>query len=212
MADNTEQRIRRLEAEIAELRAAKSAPQIPIAAPPLDEEGAVRVTYPRTYPIAMPTRAEYDKLLAIVARAGLVPRSADPAEFFAGFVASFERLASLRRLDGLDMGRQAHDWAIEAYGWLQQRGTHAETTNGSFFAACVAAGDVQYRFANSALGVPARVGLTHDTDARMAASSAWRGVLERGQPRPPLPLATTLESELHRPVSIVQIGYRPSWQ
>jgi len=184
--ETTDQRIDRLEREIAALKAETSAPRP--AAPRVQEEGVI-ISYPNTYPIPMPTREEYEKLLSIVERAGVVPkfdREMDRQEFFRGFVASFERVANLRRLDGLDPKRQAHDWAIEAQYWLSERGTPATTTDGSFFAACVAAGDVSYSFANSALGIPARLGLTHDSDARRALP-AWREVLERGRPRAPLP-------------------------
>jgi hypothetical protein len=185
--ETTDQRIDRLEREIAALKAETSAPRP--AAPRVQEEGVI-ISYPNTYPIPMPTREEYEKLLSIVERAGVVPkfdREMDRQEFFRGFVASFERIANLRRLDGLDLKRQAHDWAIEAQYWLSERGTPATTTDGSFFAACVAAGDVPYSFAKSALGIPARLGLTHDSDARRALP-AWRDeVLERGRPRAPLP-------------------------
>jgi len=183
MADTTDQRIRCLEQEIAELKA-KSAPPRPTA--PVEEEGVVRVEYLNTYSIAMPTTTEYENLLAIVERAGYVPRSADRSEFFAGFVRSFERITSLRRLEGLNMNRPAHEWAMEAHGWLNERGTSAETTNGSFFAAAVAAGDVPYSLHVQALGIPARLGLTYDPEARRAFPS-WQTVLERGAPRAPEP-------------------------
>jgi hypothetical protein len=151
----------------------------------------------------MPTTAEYEKLLAIVERVGVVPCSVDRREFFAGFVGSFERITSLRRLEGLNMSRSAHEWAIEAYVWLNQRSTSAETTNGSFFAAVVAAGDVPYSFHSQVHGVSARVGLTFDPDARLALP-AWRSVLERGAPRPPEATPSALPQN-QRP-TVVRIG------
>ena len=148
------------------------------------------VTYSHSIPIERPTGEQFEKLLAIVARAHptVVPkfaRESDRSEFFRGFVASFERIASLRRTAGLNAKNDAHWWANEAYRWLHEPGTPAETTNGSFFAAVIAAGDVPFSFANRAEGVSAYVGLTFDTDFRTAAPAAWRGVIERGQPRPP---------------------------
>jgi hypothetical protein len=106
-------------------------------------------------------------------------------DFLRGFIASFERLATLRRLDGLDLKRSVTDWAMEAERWLHERGTPVTTTNGSFWAAVAAAGDINYSLANWSAGAPARIGLTHDPDARRALP-AWREVVERGRPRAPL--------------------------
>lgn len=177
---NLETRVQELQAENARLRAV--APLQPAA--PAPEEEAVRLIYPTTCPIPMPSQSEYERLLAIVEHSGVVPHSVDRGEFFTGFMRSFERIASLRRLGGLNFRRSARDWASEAEGWLKQRGTPAETSNGSFFAACIAAGDIPFSFPNMALGISAFVGLTSDTDARLALP-AWREVLGSGQPRKP---------------------------
>jgi hypothetical protein len=180
-----QQRIRQLEAEVAELKA-KTKPQPPAAAR-VAEDG-VRVTYSRKCSIELPTMEQYRRLISIVARSGVVPnfdgKTIDPA-FLAGFVGSFERITSLRRSDGLNHKRPARDWAAEAYHWLKERGDTCDPTNGSFYAAVIAAGDVHYSLPQLSLGIPALVGLTYDQDDRPASAAAWRGVLERGQPRPP---------------------------
>jgi len=178
-AETTMQRIKRLEAEIAQLKA-ESAP------PPLQQEAAVTIRYSRASSIAVPTLEQCEKLIAFVARSGVVPRLAsdrDRRDFLAGFLASFHRLAELRRLDGLNLKRPERDWMLEASNWLSERGTSADVSNGSFFAAVVASGDIPYSFAKSDLGIAAYVGLTHDSGAR-SAQPAWRTVLERGRPRP----------------------------
>jgi hypothetical protein len=157
MTENTAQRVQRLEAEIAGLKALHPLrKRLPV------EEPGVSVTYCRSSPIDLPSPTEYEKLLAIVARAGAVPQFASESErreFYLGFIGSFERIASLRRSEGLNLKRPARDWADEAHGWLHQRGTPVETTNGSFFAAILAAGDISYSIAKPALGVPAYIGL-----------------------------------------------------
>src|SRR5216683_3347983 len=142
-----EQRNQQLESEIAALKPPKPAPRQQQAATTIEEEG-VTVSYPRSYPIEMPTTEEYVRLLSIVDR--VYPKSV-PAyrahdEYFRGFVGSFERIASLRRSPGLNtaLGRGVQYWADEAYSWLRERGTPAETTNGSFWAAVVASGDVNF--------------------------------------------------------------------
>jgi hypothetical protein len=186
-----EQQNYQLKSELDALKPPK--PAAPQDASTIEEEG-VRVSYPRSYPIAMPTTAQFEKLLAIVAR--VYPRSV-PAyhvndEYFRGFVGSFERIASLRRSPGLNtaLGRGVQYWADEAYSWLRERGTPAETTNGSFWAAVVASGDVN--FSLRADGILPYYGLTFDTEARKVSPGAWQRVLSDCQPRapvaPPAPL------------------------
>jgi hypothetical protein len=153
------------------------------------------VSYTRSSSIALPSRAEYEALLAVVARAGVVPQFTgdnEKRDFFLGFVGSFERIASLRRSERLNLKRPARDWAAEAYGWLYQRGTPAETANGSFFAAILAAGDIQYSLPKPTLGVPAYIGIGFDPDGRVASAAGWRRVLENGKPRGPDPAPETL--------------------
>jgi hypothetical protein len=184
MPETSAQRIQRLEREIAELKALHP----PRKQSPIEQ--GVTVSYSRSSPIELPSPAEYERLLTIVGRAGVVPTFAsenDRREFFAGFVGSFERIASLRRTEGLNLKRPAREWADEAYGWLNQRATPAETTNGSYVAAILAAGDIAYSFAKPTLGIPAYVGLDFDPDGRVATAAGWRRVLENGKPRTPDP-------------------------
>jgi hypothetical protein len=144
--DRLEAENARLAAEIDALKAEKSAPRPP-APRRLQEEGVVTISYPGDYPIPMPSTGEYEKLLAIVERAGYVPRfdgDWERRDFLRGFVGAFEVIATLRRLDGVDLRRSASDWAQEAERWLSQRGTPATCTNGAFWAAMAAAGDVPY--------------------------------------------------------------------
>jgi hypothetical protein len=194
---DTDLRISALEQQNRELQSRLDALAPKPAAPrpqpaPVQEEGVV-VTYPRSTPIEMPTTAEFVRLLSIVARAqpNAVPKfdhASDQREFFRGFVASFERIASLRRLVGeggalvLNTKYDARWWADESYRWLRDRGTPAETMNGSFFAAAIAAGDVAFSFANRAEGISAFVGLGYD--GITASTKAWQRVLSSGQPRP----------------------------
>lgn len=210
---DTDQRISALEQENRELKArldALAPKPAPRPAPPV-EEGVVKVSYPRSTPITMPTVAEFEKLLAIVATAhpNVVPkfdRESDRMEFFRGFTASFERIASLRRLVGdggapvLNLKFDARWWAQEAYGWLQQRGTPAETMNGSFFAAVIASGDIAYSFGNRAEGISAHVGLGYG-DGLTASTAGWRGVIGRGQPRP----STSPPAPMRAPPSPAQV-------
>lgn len=195
MTETTSQRIQRLEAEIAELKALHPPQkQLPV-------EQGVTVSYSRSSPIALPSPAEYEKLLAIVASAGVVPQFTsenEKREFYLSFVGSFERIANLRRSDGLNLKSPARQWADEAYGWLNQRGTPAETTNGSFFAAILAAGDVPYSYAKPALGVPAYVGITFDPDGRVASAAGWRRVLDNAKPRGPDPAPERVGQTAHR--------------
>jgi hypothetical protein len=180
--DQTEQRIAALEAEIAVLKAGRSAPR---QTAPLVEEG-VTVSYPRDYPILMPTTEQYEKLIAIVQRVYPTSVPNGDQEFFRGFIGSFERIASLRRSNGLNtaLGRGVQYWADEAYNWLRERGTPAETTNGSFWAAVVASGDVNFSLRED--GILPYYGLTFDTDARKISPGAWQRVLSESQPRSPV--------------------------
>lgn len=192
-----QQRIRHLEAEVASLKAKANPPPPPPAAR-VAEDG-VRVTYSRKCSIELPTMEQYRRLIHIVARASrVVPnfdgKNIDPA-FLAGFVGSFERITSLRRSAGLNHKRPARDWAAEALNWLSERDDKCDPTNGSFYAAVIAAGDIQYSLPQPSLGIPALVGLTYDQEDRPASAAGWRGVLERGQPRPPtnpVPVGRTL--------------------
>jgi hypothetical protein len=192
-----EQRMRALEAQNAELRQrldalqAKVSPR-PKPPAPIPEDDGFHVSFPRSAPIEMPSIAQFERLLIIVGRAypKIVPtfdREGDRMEFFNGFCASFERIANLRRTVGeggaqmLNKRNDARHWASEAYSWLQQRGTPAETMNGSFFAAVIAAGDVPFSLADRVGGVPAYVGLGYE--GLTASTVAWRRVLASGQPR-----------------------------
>jgi hypothetical protein len=187
-----QQRIRALEAEVASLKAKVNPQPTPVAPPPIQD--GPRVTFPRTSPIELPSDRQYQQLLAIVARVhpSVVPRDHD-REFFLGFVGSFERIAHLRRSDEPNRKMTAYDWATETHRWLRERDTPAEATNGSFFAAVIAAGDVAFSLGQRNAGLPALVGLTYDRDCRTAMTAGWRGVLERGQPRPPTNAVTTRE-------------------
>jgi hypothetical protein len=194
-----EQRIRKLEDQNDQLRQhvdrllrvmdAKPKPSAPII-----EDDGPRVSYPRTSPIELPSVAEFERLLLIVSRAypKVMPTfdsENDRREFFLGFCASFERIANMKRtvsVDGELILNAKHDvryFADEAYRWLCERGTPAETTNGSFFVACIAAGDVAWSLPNRALGISAHLGLGYD--GLTASSAAWRRVLATGQPRAP---------------------------
>lgn len=197
MASATDERIRALEAQNTELRQRLDALQAKVSPPPkppapVAEDDGPRVSFPRSVPIEMPSIAEFERLLIIVGRAypKIVPtfdREGDRMEFFNGFTASFERIANLRRTVGeggvqvLNTKVDARHWGNEAYHWLQQRGTPAETMNGSFFAAAVAAGDVPFSFADRPAGISAYLGLSYE--GLTASTTAWRRVLESGQPR-----------------------------
>src|SRR5713226_2804529 len=111
-----EQRNQQLESEIAALKPPKPAPRQQQAATTIEEEG-VTVSYPRSYPIEMPTTEQYAKLLAIVARAypNSVPSHQIHDGYFTGFVSSFERIASLRRSSSLNIAQGPQYWAEEAY-------------------------------------------------------------------------------------------------
>jgi hypothetical protein len=174
-----EQQNHSLQAEIAALKSPKPAPK----AVPLVEEGVVTTTYSHAIPIERPTTEEYQRLLQIVERKYPqveVPKSdRERHSYFRDFVASFERLASIRRTDDVDSS--ASYWVNDASRWLRERGTIATPENGSFWAAVIASSDTAFSFGCSADGVPARFGLTYDTNARKAMPAAWRGVLERGQ-------------------------------
>jgi hypothetical protein len=202
---DTDQRFAALEQENRELKARLDALEPKQTAPrpqPAPVEEGVRVSYPRSTPIVMPTVAEFEKLLTIVARAhpNVVPkfeRASDHHEFFKGFTHSFERISSLRRPLGeggvpvLNTKIDARSWAEECHRWLAERGTPAETMNGSFFCAVIAAGDVAYSFANRGTGISAFVGLSYG-EGLTASTAAWQRVIERNQPRsltaPPAPL------------------------
>jgi hypothetical protein len=192
-----EQRMRALEVQNDQLREQvdqlleRMNPRPRPAPAPVVDDGP-RVTFPRSTPIEMPTIAQFEKLLAIVARAypGAVPtfdRDGDRREFFLGFTASFERVANLRRTIGqggaqlLNTKYDIRYWAEEANRWLHERGTPAETMNGSFFVAAIAAGDVPFSFANRAAGISAYIGLGYE--GLTASTAAWRRVFETGQPR-----------------------------
>jgi hypothetical protein len=196
MPTAADERIRALESQNAELRQRVDALQKKVSPrpkpPAIVEVDGPRVSFPRSAPIEIPTITEFERLLSIVRRAHprIVPtfdRESDRTEFFNGFTASFERIAHLRRTVG-DGGAQilnkrddARHWGSEAYQWLQQRGTPAETMNGSFFAAVIAAGDVPFSFPDHVAGVPAYVGLGYD--GLTASAVAWRRVLASCQPR-----------------------------
>jgi hypothetical protein len=173
-----------LHSEIAQLKAGRPEPRQPA---PLAEEG-VTVSHPRIYPIEMPTTEQFEKLLNIVAR--VYPKSV-PAyrvhdEYFRGFVGSFERITSLRRSSSLNITQGVQYWADEAYSWLRERGTPAETTNGSYFAAVAASGDVDFSLANRDQGILPYYGLTFDTEARKISPGAWQRVLSDCRPRAPV--------------------------
>jgi hypothetical protein len=181
-----EQQNQQLQSELDALKPAK--PAQPQAATPVHEEG-VSVSYPRSYPIEMmPTTTQYEKLLAIVARAypNSVPAYHINDQYFSGFVGSFERIASLRRSAALNTAQGAQYWAEEAYRWLRERGTPAETTNGSFWAAVVASGDVDFSLANRAEGILPHYALSFDTEARKIEPGAWQRVLSECKPRSPV--------------------------
>lgn len=178
MAENTDQRIARLQRELDDLKAARAAP--PTVTKPIIEEGT-RILYTRLIDIDLPNEAEAEKLLAAVVHA--YPRfefDIHKRGFVDGFVASMWRIGQLKRTEKMT---RLTDWAIECDNFLHQPGgMRGDPMNGSFTAAVLASGDVRWTRGNSALGIPARVGLDfHGSPAR----AAWREVLERGTPRAP---------------------------
>ena len=151
----------------------------------------VSFTYPRAYPIAMPSPTERLALLAI-SRTALFPHAPrlsalDEEAFRAAFVASFEFVATLKRTD--EPKTRADEWRDRAEGWHQERGTLATVSLSAFLLAIVAAGDVNYRFDPTRW--PYDVYCALDWSGR-AAAPAWRSVLESKTIRPPIPAARSL--------------------
>jgi hypothetical protein len=52
------------------------------------------------------------------------------------------------------------------------------------FVAILMIGDVPYQLPNAQAGKVLTIGLTFDTDCKVASSQGWKGGLERGAPRP----------------------------
>lgn len=180
-AETIDQRIGRLEAELAELKSTRAAPAK--AAPIIEEEG-VRVTYSKSAPIILPNSDECEKLIEIVGRTypRIIPefdREWDRAQFVRGFASALWRIAYWGRVEKL---QRASDLAIEANTYLRQTrpGDAIGDVSGAFLVAAIAAGDVKFSVGNSALGAPWKVALGFNgTSAR----PAWKEVLSRGAPR-----------------------------
>jgi hypothetical protein len=186
---------------------ARTAPKLPPAQQPAVEEG-VRVSFPRTVSIQMPTVEEFKKLVRIVkaAHPSLVPTfgigdQSERQEFGNGFLGSFEIISGLKRTTTLDK-RDASHWARNATLFLDARGDRVDVSVAAFMAAVVAAGDIPYSIGE----YRSYVGLTYDGGAP-ASADAWRRVLETGAVRPSI---VTSQPPLYDtpPVRIQQLQIR----
>jgi hypothetical protein len=155
----------------------------------------VTMTYPRSFPIPMPTAPEMIALFEIVTKA--FPKLAtryfsasdtDKRDFYFAFINAFECVASWRRLPELrtlDLTRAKHrvdTWADECAYFLKARGVSAQVGVQEFMLACIAAGDVD--FVINRWPYDAFVNLTQDSDYP-AATAAWKTVLTTKQTRAP---------------------------
>jgi hypothetical protein len=194
-----EQQNQELKSELAALRAPKPASPQP-AAPVQD---GVSVHYSRS-PIDMPTPAQYERLITKVQRA--YPQHVVQTVDLKDFIAACEFLAHVRRpVDPhgvlvLNKKDDASWWAIEAQRWLGVRGDHADVTNGSFFLAVIATGDIAYQFPDRDRGVrSAYVSLSYREDGVRATAAGWRRVLSDGwEPRSPVMALVEPPAEVSR--------------
>lgn len=163
--------------------------KVTAATVPVDEERA-RTLFPRTTSIAMPTHAEFLKLFGIAERSypKYIPELSgdwERAEFVRKCGFAFEHLTSLRRSDQMNTKFYIGGFVDRANVWLGAQGSPAIEA-AHFFTAVLMAGDICFQLANPALGLVLAFGLTTNSDAITASSAGWKGVLERGAPRPPI--------------------------
>jgi hypothetical protein len=182
---NTEQRISMLEAELAELKAAKVArPSQPQPHPAKDE--GLRITYlvePSSF--VRPTQNELHKLHDVVLAkySQFSPHlssrwaSQEKQEYFDGFEWAFERLGYIGRSATPDHKHYVDFWSGECRDWLRlHRPAHCGNIGAGFLAAVVAHGDIPYTVGDEARGIVWAVGLTSFGGTK--ASDAWRRVLD----------------------------------
>jgi hypothetical protein len=188
VSDVVTQKIARLEAEIASLKAAQHA-QPERRAHNIVEEPSVTVTIGDSMRGSeLPGEAEVDQLLALVERAGQMPKiesALDRSDFRRSFVAALRFLANVGRLENaVNEKISAHDWALEGERYMAELGRSVSLANGALWAAAVACG-VPWQRGDQPRGVPARLGLVWDSGAARA-HLRWRQVLKQGKPQPPI--------------------------
>jgi hypothetical protein len=197
MASDTDNRLqsleennRKLAAKVAELES-KLAPKPTTAAPApksQDEEGIVRTLFPLTTAIEMPTPAQFNKLFAIAesTRPKRVPEFTsawERSEYIRRCGLAFQHLTNIRRSETPNEGYAFSWWTDNANAWLRQQGS-SSIEGDHLFVALLMIGDVPYQLPNAQLGKVLTIGLTFNTDCKVASSQGWKSVLERGTPRP----------------------------
>jgi hypothetical protein len=181
------QRIAALEAEVAELRAAKSPP----TRKPIEEEGARVLMGPGALglpTLTFPKAEEYSRLREIVEKSfphlGFVARSQrfadmDEDEHVSGFRTAFAYLATLERLETLPRADRYASWWIGcAEEWARSVGMRTGIPLRSFTAAVAAHGDILFSGLdnNATFGVRQGGG-----DRGRRYGDAWRDVLRTGK-------------------------------
>jgi len=170
---------------------AKAAPKRQPPAP--IDEGVKVTTGPLLNLRDAPTAQQYEKLLEIVAHAHpqVVPKfeadrygSAEKyrREYLGKFISCFERLGSLWRFNGNELGRnRAEIWVADTTRML---GISADVGLSHVMSAAIAWGDVPYTLGRWPYDVFAGLSYSSGHDIRSASSASWRKVLESGAVRP----------------------------
>jgi hypothetical protein len=147
---DVEKRVAVLERENADLRARLDALQVLLVptqpATPRRDEPQVRITAPPLANVALPTAAEFSRLLTIVLdRYPILRPREDPADYAAQFRAAFIRLAHCGRRDKIDNQRGLGFWLDDCQEWCRRHKVNPTWMGGAAFTcAVIAHGDIQF--------------------------------------------------------------------
>jgi hypothetical protein len=205
MASTENSRLERLEAELAEQRAATAKLEAEIASlrrarqpvpKPAPEEG-VKITSPRPSngEFSMPSAAELRQLHELVCDRfpSLRPQfsrkweAEDERQYFEGFTNSFLALGHIDRSEIVDARHYLTHWQEHAEEILRPMGKAGRIDG--FLAAAIAHGDVPYRLPDAHKGIVAELGLLHYGSGRRC-TNKWREVLSMGRVLAPAPVAS----------------------
>jgi hypothetical protein len=188
-----------LNAEIAALKAGRTAPP-----PPVRDEGVVRVVPLLIERNDMPTLREMEKLYSAVKALSPWPQTLvdrfDDSRPFRGFASCFRWLANMPRADRPNGKVALSYWMDVCRGWLRARNSVASDLDANALVlAVLASGDVPYCPANAQLGVTWEIALL-EYGGKPANADAWRRVLKEGasavlppsSPARRLPVATAV--------------------
>jgi len=150
----------------------------------------VSFTYPNSFTIQMPTRADLAALMQI-SRNALHPKarpldSFEAAQYLAEFTSAFLFIATLQRTD---VFQRASDWCSRGEAWHFARGDiQASVSLSPLMAAILAAGDISWQAPVDRWPHDVFAGI--GWSGGRAATAAWQNVLATGKTLPPIAVAS----------------------